>query len=54
MNEFIYYNPVKMFCGENQLSEVINEIKQYGSRVLLVLGGESFIKNGNYQPLADA
>lgn len=54
MNEFMYYNPVKLFCGEHQLSNVIKEIQQYGHRVLLILGGESFIKNGNYQPLVDA
>ena len=54
MNEFIYHNPVKMFCGEHQLSEVIKEIKQYGNHILLILGGESFIKNGNYHPFIDA
>ena len=43
MNEFMYYNPVKLFCGEHQLSNVIKEIQQYGHRVLLILGGESFI-----------
>ena len=30
MNEFMYYNPVKLFCGEHQLSNVIKEIQQYG------------------------
>lgn len=54
MQEFIYHNPVKMFCGENQLASVIAEIRRYGSKVLLILGGESFVKNGNYQPLVDA
>lgn len=54
MQDFIYYNPVKMFFGEDQLTAVIEEMKRYGSKVLLVMGGESFVRNGNYQPLADA
>ena len=51
MNEFTYCNPVKIIFGENQRSEVIQEIKRYGNRVLVILGGESFEKNGNYAPL---
>lgn len=51
MNEFMYYNPVKLFCGEHQLSNVIKEIQQYGHRVLFILGGESFDKNGNLSAL---
>lgn len=54
MQEFLYDNPVKLFCGEHQLPAVMEELRQYGNSVLLILGGESFVKNGNYQPLVDA
>lgn len=54
MNDFIYHNPVKMFFGETQAEAVINQIKQYGSKVLLILGGESFVRNGNYARLTRA
>lgn len=54
MQEFTYYNPVKMICGENKLEEVINEIKGYGDKVLLILGGNSFNANGNYEPFVKA
>lgn len=54
MNEFIYYNPVKMICGEGKLKEVAETVKGYGDKALLILGGESFIKNGNYTPFVAA
>lgn len=54
MDDFIYYNPVKLFCGESKRDEVIKQLKEYGNRVLLILGGESFVKNGHYQPFANA
>lgn len=52
--EFTYYNPVKIFHGENKLKEVTAEIKSYGSKVLLITGGESFKKSGYYDKLAKA
>lgn len=54
MNDFIYYNPVKLFYGESQMENVLEELKSFGNRVLIILGGESFRKNGNYQPLIEA
>lgn len=55
MLDFTFQNsPVKLFFGESKLGEVIQEIKQYGNKVLLVFGGSSFEKNGYYQPLIDA
>lgn len=52
--DFIQQSPVKMIFGENQLGKVIEETKKYGKRVLLVMGGESFRKNGYYDTLASA
>lgn len=54
MNDFIYHNPVKMFFGETQAEAVMSQIKQYDSKVLLILGGESFVRNGNYARLTRA
>ncbi len=54
MNDFIYHNPVKMFFGETHTEAVISQIKQYGSKVLPILGGESFVRNGNYARLTRA
>lgn len=48
MNEFIYQNPVKLIFGEQNITEVIFHIKQYGNKVLLVMGGNSFQSNGYY------
>jgi alcohol dehydrogenase len=54
MKEFIYENQVKLIYGENNIGEVINEIKKYGSKVLLVIGGSSFNKNGYYKAFTES
>ncbi|RDI36665.1 iron-containing alcohol dehydrogenase [Falsibacillus pallidus] len=48
MNEFTFYNPVKLIFGKDQLSELKNELPQYGKKVLLVYGGGSIKKSGLY------
>lgn len=49
MNNFIYEIPTKIYFGENQLQKNLSqEIKKYGSKVLLVYGGASIKKNGLY------
>lgn len=48
MEPFIYQNPVKLIFGRDQLSHLANEIKPYGSRILLVYGGGSIKRNGLY------
>ena len=48
MNNFIYDIPVKVYFGENQLCHLGEELKKYGSRVLMVYGGGSIKKIGLY------
>lgn len=48
MNDFIFYNPCKVYFGKNQLQHLPEELLRYGSKVLLVYGGGSIKKNGLY------
>jgi len=51
MNNFIYNNSVKVYFGENQLSNLGTELKKHGSRVLLTYGGGSIKKTGLYDKI---
>ncbi len=48
MRNFNYSIPTKVFFGKDQISVLADQIKQYGSKVLLVYGGGSIKKNGIY------
>ncbi|PLR79385.1 NADH-dependent alcohol dehydrogenase [Bacillus sp. V3-13] len=48
MQNFTYWNPVKLIFGKNQLEQLKNEIPQYGTKVLLVYGGGSIKRSGLY------
>ncbi len=48
MNSFVYDIPVKVYFGENQLGNLGKELKNYGTRVLMVYGGGSIKKIGLY------
>jgi alcohol dehydrogenase YqhD (iron-dependent ADH family) len=48
MNNFIYDIPVKVYFGENQLCHLGEELKKYGTRVLLTYGGGSIKRIGLY------
>lgn len=48
MNPFIYDIPTKVYFGENQLSHLGEELKKYGTRVLMTYGGGSIKKMGLY------
>ena len=48
MENFTYENPTKLIFGKDQLSELKNEVSQYGNKILLVYGGGSIKKNGLY------
>lgn len=58
MNNFVYYNPTKVYFGNEQMSLLGKEAKKYGSRALLIYGGGSIKKSGLYDriiaSLADA
>jgi hypothetical protein len=48
MYNFIFQNTTKIYFGENQLKHLGEELKQYGSRVLLTYGGGSIKRIGLY------
>ncbi|WP_017379692.1 iron-containing alcohol dehydrogenase [Paenisporosarcina sp. TG-14] len=48
MNEFSFYNPVKLIFGKGQLEQIKQELPTYGKKVLIVYGGGSIKKNGLY------
>ncbi|MCB2289347.1 iron-containing alcohol dehydrogenase [Clostridium sp. CS001] len=53
MNNFNYSIPTKIFFGKNKINILGEEIKKYGSRVLLVYGGGSIKKSGIYDKIAE-
>jgi alcohol dehydrogenase YqhD (iron-dependent ADH family) len=53
MNNFNYSIPTKIFFGKDKISVLGNEIKKYGSRVLLVYGGGSIKKSGIYDRVTE-
>ena len=48
MYNFMFQNTTKIYFGENQLGHLGEELKQYGTRVLLTYGGGSIKKIGLY------
>ncbi|MEX2105037.1 MAG: iron-containing alcohol dehydrogenase [Bacilli bacterium] len=48
MNNFVYYNPTKIYFGEGQIENLTSSIKPYGEKVLVVYGGGSIKKSGLY------
>ncbi len=48
MNNFLYYNPTKIIFGVDTTDEVGKEAKNYGKRILMVLGQGSVKKIGLY------
>ena len=53
MNNFNYSIPTKIFFGKDQINVLGDEIKNYGSRVLLVYGGGSIKKSGIYDKITE-
>ena len=53
MNNFNYSIPTKIFFGKDKISVLGDEIKKYGSRVLLVYGGGSIKKSGIYDRVTE-
>ncbi|MDF2505864.1 iron-containing alcohol dehydrogenase [Clostridium sp.] len=51
MVNFNYSIPTKVFFGKGQISVLSDEIKKYGSKVLLVYGGGSIKRNGIYDDI---
>lgn len=51
MNDFIFYNPDKVYFGRNQLEHLPDELLKFGKKVLLVYGGGSIKRNGLYDQI---
>lgn len=55
MNTFNYSYPVKVYFGKGSAKEAFsNELKKYGSKVLLAYGGGSIKSNGIYDEIVSA
>ena len=48
MQNFVCHIPTRIFFGKNQIEVLGQEVKKYGSRVLLVYGGGSIKRHGIY------
>ena len=53
MNNFSYYNPVKIIFGRGTIVQISKEIPQ-NAKVLMIYGGGSIKKNGVYTQVAEA
>jgi alcohol dehydrogenase YqhD (iron-dependent ADH family) len=53
MYKFVFQNQTKVYFGENQLSHLGKELRQYGTRVLLTYGGGSIKKIGLYDKIME-
>ena len=53
MLNFDYSIPTKIFFGKDKVNVLADELKKYGTRVLLVYGGGSIKRNGIYDKVID-
>ncbi len=53
MNNFTFAASTRILFGENRISELPQEIRQHGSRILLAYGGGSIKESGLYQRIID-
>lgn len=49
LGNFIYYNPTKLYFGTEVHKNLLDALKGFGKKVLLVYGGGSIKKNGIYE-----
>ena len=48
LGSFVYSNPTKLYFGDNAISFLGEELKNYGPKVMLCYGGGSIKRNGIY------
>lgn len=53
MNNFQFYNPVKIIFGKGQIAELANQVPK-DARIMLTYGGGSIFKNGVYDQVITA
>lgn len=51
INNFVYYNPTKIYFGNEQLVHLADEVLKYGKKVCLVYGGGSIKEHGLYDKI---
>lgn len=51
LGDFNYSNPTKLYFGENSLNYLKEELKNYGTNVMLVYGNGSIKRNGIYDKI---
>ena len=49
LGSFVYSNPTKLYFGNNAISFLGDELRNYGPKVMLSYGGGSIKKNGIYE-----
>ena len=54
LGNFIYYNPTKLYFGTEVHKNLMDALKEYGQKILLVYGGGSIKKNGIYDTVMEA
>ena len=53
LGNFMYYNPTKLYFGDDSLKYLEEELKNYGKNVVLIYGGGSIKKNGIYDSVME-
>lgn len=54
LGNFIYSNPTKLYFGDEVQKNLLKELQNYGSKVLLTYGNGSIKANGIYDEVIDA
>ena len=54
MNDFMYYNPVRVHFGADAMSHLPEELGKFGANVLLTYGGGGIKRTGLYDRVLDA
>ena len=51
LGDFMYSNPTRLYFGENALSNLTQELNNYGPNIILAYGGGSIKKSGLYDQI---
>lgn len=54
MQNFVFDNPTRIIFGQGMIARIGNEVKRFGSKVLLVYGQESIKKHGIYDQVVSS
>ena len=54
LGNFVYYNPTKLYFGDEAQKHLVDALKEFGTKVLLTYGGGSIKKNGIYDTVIAA